>query len=88
MEYLGINIDLEKDKLFDELGVKRLQESYMKEDETSPQQRFAFVSKSFGSNTEHAQRLYDYASNHWLSYSTPIYSINVGADGKSSCKYK
>jgi ribonucleoside-diphosphate reductase alpha chain len=81
MEYLGINIDLEKDKLFDELGVKRLQESYMKEDETSPQQRFAFVSKSFGSNTEHAQRLYDYASNHWLSYSTPILSFGRSKRG-------
>jgi ribonucleoside-diphosphate reductase alpha chain len=47
MEYLGINIDLERDKLFDELGIKRLQESYMREDETSPQHRFAFVSKAF-----------------------------------------
>ena len=31
-EHLGIKIDLERDKLFDELGIKRLQESYMKED--------------------------------------------------------
>jgi ribonucleoside-diphosphate reductase alpha chain len=57
-EYLGIKINLERDKLFDELGIKRLQESYMREGETSPQERFAFVSKSFGSNAEHAQRLY------------------------------
>jgi ribonucleoside-diphosphate reductase alpha chain len=81
MEYLGINIDLERDKLFDELGIKRLQESYMKEDETSPQQRFAFVSKSFGSNKEHAQRLYDYSSKHWLSYSTPILSFGRSKRG-------
>jgi ribonucleoside-diphosphate reductase alpha chain len=81
MEYMGVKIDLEKDKLFDELGIKRLQESYMKEDETSPQQRFAFVSKSFGSNPEHAQRLYDYASNHWLSYSTPILSFGRSKRG-------
>jgi ribonucleoside-diphosphate reductase alpha chain len=80
-EYLGIKIDLEKDKLFDELGIKRLKESYMKEDEQSPQHRFAFVSKSFGSNTEHAQRLYDYASNHWLSYSTPILSFGRSKRG-------
>ena len=70
--YLDIEIDLSRDELFDKLGVQRLQESYMKEDETSPQHRFAFVSKQFGSNLEHAQRLYDYASKHWLSYSTPI----------------
>ena len=81
MEYLGINIDLERDKLFDELGVKRLQESYMKEEETSPQHRFAFVSKSFGSNPEHAQRLYEYSSKHWLSYSTPILSFGRSKRG-------
>jgi ribonucleoside-diphosphate reductase alpha chain len=80
-EYLGIKIDLERDKLFDELGIKRLQESYMREDETSPQHRFAFVSKSFGSNQDHAQRLYDYSSKHWLSYSTPILSFGRSKRG-------
>jgi ribonucleoside-diphosphate reductase alpha chain len=81
MEYLGINIDLERDKLFDELGVKRLKESYMKEDEESPQHRFAFVSKTFSSNPEHAQRLYDYSSQHWLSYSTPVLSFGRSKRG-------
>ena len=80
-EYLGIKIDLEKDKLFDELGIKRLKESYMKEDEQSPQHRFAFVAKQFGTDTEHAQRLYDYASNHWLSFSTPILSFGRSKRG-------
>jgi ribonucleoside-diphosphate reductase alpha chain len=80
-EYLGIQIDLEKDKLFDELGIKRLLESYMRDDEISPQHRFAFVSKTFGSNLEHAQRLYNYASNHWLSYSTPILSFGRSKRG-------
>jgi len=81
MEYLGIKIDLERDKLFDELGVKRLKESYMKDDEESPQHRFAFVSKAFGSNPEHAQRLYEYSSRHWLSYSTPILSFGRSKRG-------
>ena len=81
MEYLGIKIDLERDKLFDELGIKRLKESYMREDEESPQHRFAFVSKSFGSNPEHAQRLYEYSSRHWLSYSTPILSFGRSKRG-------
>ena len=80
-EYLGIKIDLERDKLFDELGLKRLKESYMKEDEESPQHRFAFVSKSFSSNPEHAQRLYEYSSKHWLSYSTPILSFGRSKRG-------
>jgi ribonucleoside-diphosphate reductase alpha chain len=81
MEYLGINVDLERDKLFDELGIKRLQESYMKEDETSPQHRLAFVSKSFGTDLNHAQRLYEYSSKHWLSYSTPILSFGRSKRG-------
>ena len=77
----GINIDLSRDSLFDELGIKRLKESYMREDESSPQERFAYVSKAFASNKEHAQRLYDYSSKHWLSYSTPILSFGRSKRG-------
>jgi ribonucleoside-diphosphate reductase alpha chain len=76
-----IEVDYSRDKLFDELGIKRLKESYMKEEENSPQERFAHVSKSFGSNQEHAQRIYDYASKHWLSYSTPILSFGRSKRG-------
>jgi ribonucleoside-diphosphate reductase alpha chain len=79
--YLGIEIDLSRDNLFDKLGIQRLQESYMREDETSPQHRFAFVSKTFSSNPEHAQRLYEYASKHWLSYATPILSFGRSKRG-------
>ena len=76
-----IVIDYSRDSLFDELGIKRLKESYMKEDENSPQERFAHVSKAFGSNPEHAQRLYEYSSRHWLSYSTPILSFGRSSRG-------
>ena len=76
-----IKIDYSRDELFDELGIKRLKESYMKDDEVSPQERFAFVSSAFGSNAEHAQRLYDYSSRHWLSYSTPILSFGRSTNG-------
>ena len=77
----GIKVDYSRDALFDELGIKRLKESYMREDETSPQERFAYVSKAFSSNQEHAQRLYDYSSRHWLSYSTPILSYGRSKRG-------
>ena len=80
-DYLGIQIDLSRDDLFDKLGIQRLKESYMREEEESPQERFAFVSKQFSSNPEHAQRLYDYASKHWLSYSTPILSYGRNDKG-------
>jgi len=80
-DYLGLQIDLSRDELFDKLGIQRLKESYMREEEESPQERFAFVSLQFASNLEHAQRLYDYASRHWLSYSTPILSFGRSKKG-------
>lgn len=79
--HLGVQIDLSRDELFDELGIKRLRESYMMENERSPQERFAFVSKTFGTNEEHTQRLYEYVSKHWLSYSTPILSFGRSKKG-------
>lgn len=76
-----IQLDFSRDKLFDALGTLRLKESYMKSDETSPQERFGFVSASFASNPEHAQRLYEYSSKHWLSYATPILSFGKNKRG-------
>jgi ribonucleoside-diphosphate reductase alpha chain len=87
LEYLmedivhGVKVDYSRDGLFDALGLMRLKESYMREDETSPQERFAYVSKAFSSNEAHAQRLYDYSSRHWLSYSTPILSFGRSKRG-------
>jgi len=78
---MGVQIDLSRDELFDELGKTRLRESYMREDEESPQERFAYVAEAFASDEEHAQRLYDYASNHWLSFSTPILSYGRSKNG-------
>jgi ribonucleoside-diphosphate reductase alpha chain len=77
----GITVDYSRDALFDELGKTRLKESYMKDGEVSPQERFAFVSSKFGSNPDHAQRLYEYSSKHWLSYSTPILSFGRSKRG-------
>jgi ribonucleoside-diphosphate reductase alpha chain len=76
-----IETDESRNGLFDDLGIVRLKESYMREDESSPQERFAFVSSMFGSNPEHAQRLYEYSSKHWLSYSTPILSFGRSKKG-------
>ena len=77
----GIKVDYSRDNLFDELGKKRLKESYMRDEEVSPQERFAYVSKAFSSSPEHAQRLYEYSSQHWLSYSTPILSFGRSRRG-------
>ena len=80
-EYHGITVDLDRDNLFDPLGIQRLKESYMMDSEKTPQERFAYVSSMFGSNPEHAQRLYEYSSKHWLSYSTPILSYGRSKKG-------
>ena len=76
-----IKIDYSRDSLFDVMGLRRLKDSYMRDDEFSPQDRFAYVAASFGSNVEHAQRLYDYLSKHWLSASTPILSYGTSKRG-------
>ena len=73
----GITVDFTRDSLFDELGLKRLKESYMREDEASPQERFAYVSKSFGSNPEHSQRLYEYSSKHGCLILLPFFLLVV-----------
>ena len=77
----GIKVDYSRDSLFDELGLIRLKESYMREGETSPQERLAYVSSKFGTDTAHAQRLYEYSSKHWLSYATPILSFGRSRRG-------
>jgi ribonucleoside-diphosphate reductase alpha chain len=78
---MSIVIKPERDALFDELGAQRLRESYMRDDETSPQERFAYVSQAFSSDDAHAERLYEYSSKHWLSYSTPILSFGRSKRG-------
>ena len=77
----GIKVDYSRDSLFDELGLLRLKESYMREGETSPQERLAYVSSKFGTGPAHAQRLYEYSSKHWLSYATPILSFGRSRRG-------
>lgn len=71
-----------RNELLDTLGQIRLKDSYMRPEETSPQQRFAFVASSFcGGDSELAQRLYDYISNHWLSPSSPQLSFGRTKQG-------
>lgn len=77
----SIQIDLSRDSLFDAPGLRRLKDSYMLPTESSPQERFAFVARAFQSNPEHGQRMYDYVSRHWVSFSTPILSYGRAKHG-------
>ena len=69
-----IDIDYSKDKLLTEFSFKTLEDRYLVGDEKSPQEGFARAALAFADNEEHAQRLYDYASNLWFMFSTPVLS--------------
>lgn len=69
-----MQLNYNRDKYLSEFGVKTLQDRYMIEGETSPQEAFARAAKAFADDDAHAQRLYDYASQLWFMFSTPILS--------------
>jgi ribonucleoside-diphosphate reductase alpha chain len=69
-----MQIDYGRDRLLSKFGIQTLQDRYLIEGETSPQDAFARAAKAFANDEGHAQRLYDYASNLWFMFSTPILS--------------
>lgn len=75
--------DYSKDSLYDSVGLKRMQDSYMKSYEKSPQDRLVSVCNFFGTNEDHSKRLYNYAKNHWLSLSSPL----LGYEHSKKCSY-
>ncbi len=69
-----MRIDYGRDALLTPLGKITLEERYCQAGE-GPQDVFARASKAFsGGDPELAQRLYDYSSNLWFSYATPLIS--------------
>ena len=78
-EYLGIQIDLNKETKLDQFSINTLKDRYFWENETYAQQAFARASvfgATYKENTDYdlAQRLYEYASSCWFMFSTPILS--------------
>lgn len=74
-EYLGITIDYSRDRLLTKFAVNLLQDFYMRDDEASPQEAFARAATCFCyGDYELAQRIYDYASKQWMSFSSPVLS--------------
>ena len=77
--YLGIIINYDKDKKLDKFSKDTIKDRYLWDTETSPQEAFAraavYVS-TYKDETDYemAQRIYDYSSNHWFMFSTPILS--------------
>ena len=62
-----------KDSLLTEFGKSTLKDRYLLPDEDC-QGMFARVASYFSDDNEHAQRIYNYMSNHWFMPSTPILS--------------
>ena len=77
--YLGIHINYDKDKILNKFSKQTIIDRYLWEGETHAQQAFARASIFGATYQGHidfdlGQRLYEYASNHWFSFSTPILS--------------
>jgi ribonucleoside-diphosphate reductase alpha chain len=78
-EYLGIKINYDNESKLDKFSLDTLRDRYFIEGETHAQEAFARASV-FGATYKNitdyglAQRLYEYSSNCWFMFSTPILS--------------
>ena len=77
--YLGITINYDKEKNFDKFSLDTLKDRYFWDNETHAQEAFARASvfgATFKGETDYelAQRLYNYSSDCWFMFSTPILS--------------
>ena len=74
-KYNGIDIDYTRDSNLSEFGLTLLKEKYLKENETSPQEAFARAAVAYcGGDLALAQRIYNYASNQWVGFASPVLS--------------
>lgn len=74
-----MKIDKKKDKLLADYAVGMLKDFYLNDYEKSPQEAYARASKAWSTyrgemDEELAQRLYDYVSNKWFMFASPVLS--------------
>ena len=73
--YLGISIETDKDKLLSKQAAKLLKDYYCVDGEDSPQMAFARAAKAYCyGDTKLAQRIYNYVSNKWFMFASPVLS--------------
>ena len=79
----GIEINLERDSLLTPQAYKLVRDFYKLDEEDSPQEAYAraAVAYSAGDN-KLAQRIYDYVSQGWMMFSSPILSNAPKPNGK------
>jgi ribonucleoside-diphosphate reductase alpha chain len=81
--YLGINIDTDKDELLSTQAEKLLKEYYCIDGEDSPQMAFARASRAYCyGDMKLAQRIYNYVSNKWFMFASPVLSNAPKPNGK------
>jgi len=70
-----IDIDTGRDALLTDYAVGMLKDFYMGEGEESPQEAYARAAVAWsGGDQELAQRLYNYVSNKWFMFASPVLS--------------
>ena len=78
-DYLGISINYDREEYLNDFSLSTLKDRYLWNDETHAQEAFARASvyaATYKGTVDYklAQRLYDYSSNLWFMFSTPILS--------------
>ena len=82
-----MKIDKKKDALLEDYAVGMLKDFYLNDYETSPQEGYARAAKAWSTyrgemDEELAQRLYDYVSNKWFMFASPVLSNAPNGHGK------
>jgi ribonucleoside-diphosphate reductase alpha chain len=76
---MSIKINLERDGLLTDYAVGMLKDFYMRKHESSPQEAYARAAKAWSTykgemDVDFAQRIYDYVSNKWFMFASPVLS--------------
>jgi len=81
--YLGISIETDKDKLLSKQAAKLLKDYYCIDGEDSPQMAFARAARAYCyDDMKLAQRIYNYVSNKWFMFASPVLSNAPKPNGK------
>ena len=83
----NIKIDKKRDALLADYAVGMLKDFYLKPHEKSPQEGYARAAKACATYlgetaAELAQRIYDYVSNKWFMYASPVLSNAPNGESK------
>lgn len=76
---MPVRIDVERDSLLTDYAQAMLKDFYLNDYETSPQEGYARAAKAWSKYQDQldddlAQRLYDYVSNKWFMFASPVLS--------------